>query len=171
MADHLQERRTNGSYSRRAYPGAGKRPGRAGFTLMEILIAVAVTGIGMSMISCLFPLAIKEHQTAVENTVGTMMCKNGLAMVKARLSYPTVPFDTTKSEWTGTSAPPVSESDLKYPWDWEGLDADEKVYTMRIWGQQISSGQNEYEIEVKAYWGDNSDEAEPVVTMVMRTAL
>jgi prepilin-type N-terminal cleavage/methylation domain-containing protein len=54
-----------------------------GFTLTELMIAIAIFGIGLAMAAALFPAAIKQNQSSVNNVMGSIICQNGLATVKA----------------------------------------------------------------------------------------
>lgn len=65
---------------------AGRAP-RAGFTLMEILIALSIFGAGLVMAASLFPAGVSEHQKAVEHTLGTIMCGNGVAIARTQLQH------------------------------------------------------------------------------------
>lgn len=60
---------------------------RAGFTLMEILIALSIFGVGLAMAAALFPAAVGEHEKAVEYTLSTMMCNNAIAQAKSQLVH------------------------------------------------------------------------------------
>ncbi|MCY2930567.1 MAG: prepilin-type N-terminal cleavage/methylation domain-containing protein [Planctomycetota bacterium] len=60
---------------------------RAGFTLMEILIALSIFGAGLVMAASLFPAGVSEHEKAVEHTLGTIMCNNGVAMARTQLLH------------------------------------------------------------------------------------
>ena len=60
-----------------------KARGADGFTLTEILIALGVMGVGLTMAAALFPAAIKEHESSVNNSLGMIVCENGLAVAQA----------------------------------------------------------------------------------------
>ena len=46
---------------------------RSAFTMMELMIAVAVLGIGMTMAAALFPAAIRENQISINDTIGNLI--------------------------------------------------------------------------------------------------
>ena len=52
-----------------------------GFTLIEILIAIAILGIGMAMIAAVFPTAMNTSATAARVNYGVLMCNSGIASV------------------------------------------------------------------------------------------
>lgn len=55
-----------------------------GFSLAEVLIAVGILAIGMTMASALWPAAIRENQNSSNSTIGSMICENGLAVIQAK---------------------------------------------------------------------------------------
>ncbi len=69
--------------------GRVRQTGRpaAGFTLIELLISMGIMAIGLVMAGALFPAAIKQTQSSVEDTIGTIICENALAVVRAHLEY------------------------------------------------------------------------------------
>ena len=64
---------------------------RSAFTMMEMMIAVAILGIGMTMIAALFPAAIRENQISINDTIGNLICENGLAVAKSVLKKKNIP--------------------------------------------------------------------------------
>lgn len=58
---------------------------RSGFTLTEVLIAIGILAIGMTMVAAIFPAALKMTEDSTNNSLGVIIAENGLAMAKARL--------------------------------------------------------------------------------------
>ena len=58
-----------------------------GFTLTEILIALGILGIGLTMASALFPAAIKQEAASIHEAVGSQAAKNGIAVAKSVLYH------------------------------------------------------------------------------------
>ncbi len=58
----------------------------AGFSLVEMLLAVFILGIGVISISALFPAGIALQRQATDDTVGPIVAKNALATIRAKLS-------------------------------------------------------------------------------------
>ena len=50
-----------------------------------VLIAVGLLGVGLTMAAALFPAAIKENEKSYKDSVGMMICQNGLAVGSAVL--------------------------------------------------------------------------------------
>lgn len=63
---------------------AGHR--RAGFSLAELMIAIGIMGVGLTMAASLFPAAIKEHSRSSSDVLGMIIAQNGLAMGRASLT-------------------------------------------------------------------------------------
>jgi prepilin-type N-terminal cleavage/methylation domain-containing protein len=85
------------------------------FTLMEVMIAIGILGVGAVMAASLFPAAVKESNTSYKKSFGGLICQNGYAAVKARLaddpSFITSTFGTLNMGTLGQYFPtPVSES-------------------------------------------------------------
>ena len=80
---------------------------RAGFTLMELMIAIGILGIGLLMAGSLFPAAIEEANTSYDNTVGIQVAQNGLAVVKACITGDLRPTEgqTTLADFTSKLQP------------------------------------------------------------------
>ena len=62
-----------------------------GFTLSEMLVAIFIMGIGLTMAASLFPVAVKENEASTNYTVGTIICQNGLSIAKANLKTGDLP--------------------------------------------------------------------------------
>ena len=62
-----------------------RRPGK-GFTLAEILIALAILAIGMAMVAAIFPAAMEFNRASTNSTLGTIICENGLVLSELKLT-------------------------------------------------------------------------------------
>ncbi|KKN89636.1 hypothetical protein LCGC14_0234820 [marine sediment metagenome] len=51
-----------------------------GFTLIEVLIALGILGVGLSMAASVFVAAIKENEKSYNDSVGMMISENGLVL-------------------------------------------------------------------------------------------
>lgn len=60
---------------------------RAGFSLIELLVSMGIMVIGLVMAGTLFPAAIKQTSRSTDDTIGTIICQNALAVAKARLTH------------------------------------------------------------------------------------
>jgi len=104
-----------------------RRPRRTGaFSLVELLIAISILGVGLAMVAAMFPTAIKQNEASFSETIGTIICKNTLATIQAKLYVDKTSGDVT----SGTNklnvntnlqdigpwgADLLSEADLTYP--------------------------------------------------------
>ena len=78
----------------------------AAFSLAELMIALGVLAIGIAMVAGLFPAAIKQTEFSYNDSVGTIIAQNGLAMAKATLSMGNI---------TGTSLAIVAQDGMSSP--------------------------------------------------------
>ena len=62
-----------------------RRPSK-GFTLAEILIALGILAIGMSMVAAIFPAAMEFNRRSNNSTLGTIICENGLTLSELKLT-------------------------------------------------------------------------------------
>lgn len=60
---------------------------KRGFTLTEVLIALGIMGIGLTMVSAMFPAAIKQEIVSHNNNIGGQVAKNGIAVAKSILRH------------------------------------------------------------------------------------
>ena len=63
----------------------------AAFSLAELMIALGVLAIGIAMVAGLFPAAIKQTEFSYNDSVGTIIAQNSLAMAKATLTIGSIP--------------------------------------------------------------------------------
>ena len=65
---------------------AGSIARARGFSLVEMLLAVFILGIGVISIAALFPAGIALQRQATDDVVGPIVAKNALATIRAKLS-------------------------------------------------------------------------------------
>lgn len=85
----------------------GRRGGSSvGFSLVEVLIAIGILGVGLSFSAALFPAAIQEGAYASSNVLGNIMSENALAVARAKLRHPTLYSSSNCSLYLGTTWDP-----------------------------------------------------------------
>ena len=106
-------------------PRKRHQPGRAGFSLIELLISMGILVVGLVMAGTLFPAAIKQTSRSVDDTIGTIICQNALAVAKAKLTYndggpadittlaPVAPSSFVNVTWPTNTL--ITEAELAYP--------------------------------------------------------
>lgn len=82
------------------------RPSARAFSLVEVLLAISILGVGMAMVAALFPTALKETQTSVNNVLGSMITENGLTMYKTLATQANVGTVGTLGTLNEPYAPP-----------------------------------------------------------------
>ncbi len=58
---------------------------RNGFTLLELMIAIGILGIGLSLVMGLFPVAMRDAHATNASQMGSIICKNGIQIAKLLL--------------------------------------------------------------------------------------
>ena len=119
--------------------GANKR-WRGAFTLAELLIAVAILGVGLSMIATLFPAALRENQRSTDDVLGSIICQNGLAVAKARYSHRDDVFTQTQlmAKWVGQEA-------------WYPQGDTTHVQGFYLFGRRTAVTTNDYQLVIVAF--------------------
>ncbi|MFA6135358.1 MAG: type II secretion system protein [Phycisphaerae bacterium] len=56
---------------------------RGGFSLAELMIAIGIMGVGITLVATIFPTALKQNEFSNNDTMGTLIAENGLAMAQA----------------------------------------------------------------------------------------
>ncbi len=101
------KRRSDGATERRRGPRALGR----GFSLIELLLAVFILGIGVIAISALFPAGIAQQRQSVDDIIGPIVANNALSILRSKLR----PDDFGTYEELGWTNPlPTIEGD--WPW-------------------------------------------------------
>ncbi len=62
------------------------RPGRSGFTLIEIMLALGVLGVGMVMVATIFPAAIHQTRQSDRNTKALLIADNARTVLSMKLT-------------------------------------------------------------------------------------
>lgn len=136
-----------------------RRP-HGGFTLLEVLIAFAVLGLGLIMVAALFPAALLEHARTVDRSRALDLATNAEAMLHNRLDgtqlyvnnvdlangfdspWYAIPFHNMTARNTNTFAPGTpNESDWDnavYPPVAAGQPYPTQVYYARVNNTPVS---------------------------------
>ena len=129
---------------------AAKRRGeklRGGFTLTEVLIAIIVMGIGLTMAAALFPAAMKETETSINDVNGTIIAANGMDIAAGVLAADSTDFPAPDTWYVFADADNTSIIPA-------GLQqySGEPNRGFVILGRQLAAGRNEYQLVSIAYW-------------------
>lgn len=120
--------------------------------MMELMFAIGIFAVGMSLIAGLFPAAIKESENTVKDYEGPTICENGLAIVKARLT------DTMANSMTSGNldvlnsaiAPgPLDRVYRTYDTNDDGTDDRQRGFIPLA--KRWAAGRNDYQIVIVAY--------------------
>ena len=133
-----------------------------GFTLMEVMFAIGIMGIGMIMIASLFPTAIKESNTSYNKTFGLLVAKNGLAVAKAVFTHPG-PADGVWADENTTGTLSAKSQHYQELEDSDLADGD-LLEGFVIIGKQMPSGGNDYLIFSIAYARPKDTSGNTIVT-------
>jgi type II secretory pathway pseudopilin PulG len=83
-------------------------PARA-FTLVEVLLAVFILGIGLIMVACVFPVAADWTRQNTEETVAQMVAETGRGIILAKYGYADVSTVTTTVQLLNLAKLPIGE--------------------------------------------------------------
>ena len=84
---------------------------RHGFSLVEVLLAIFILGIGVIAVAALFPAGIAQQRRSVDDIIGPIVANNALAILRTRLR----PDDFGTFEEFGTPTP-FWTVDGDWPW-------------------------------------------------------
>ncbi len=103
----MVKRLLNSDEARAASLATGHRPPatprRCGFTFIEVLFAIIILGVGLIMIAGMLPVAIQQGQKSQEDLNGRIVCDNGYAIVRAKLSEPSANAALAPTQVPGTN--------------------------------------------------------------------
>ena len=111
-----------------------------GFTLAEIMFAIVILGVGLTMAAALFPAAMEFHQSSSTQQIGGIAAENGLAIAGTSLHHP---LGTGSSLADVTSK--LGPAERKYPFSINGPRG------CVVLARQMRSGVNDYLVVVVGY--------------------
>jgi hypothetical protein len=107
----------------------GRRPRRA-FSLVELLLAIFILGIGVISIAALFPAGIIQQRQSVDDMIGPMVAENAMAILRTKVSKEdfgtfdefgvAAPLPTIVGDWAWLRPSVIFEDDTDTP------DVDER---------------------------------------------
>jgi len=86
-------------------PRTGRTAGPGAFSLAELMIALGILGIGIAMVAVLFPAALKQTEASYNDSIGTIIAQNGLAVARTMLKATDVTSDTLAPLWDDSTTP------------------------------------------------------------------
>jgi prepilin-type N-terminal cleavage/methylation domain-containing protein len=72
------------------------------FTLAELLIAIGILGVCLSLGATLFPMAIKTHEQSILDTAGLLVCENEMNVARAVLTDGSIGQADMDVQWIST---------------------------------------------------------------------
>lgn len=128
---------------------------RRGFTLIEIMLALGVLGIGMVMVASIFPAAIKQTQTSDRNTKAMVIADNARAILEMHLSQAGLAGHLSAAEFGevtfgDTGAEFIHPDDSWYP-SGDPAVVDNGRYGWLALVRQVRPGANDYQVAVIPY--------------------
>ena len=65
--------------------GTKARRHQAGFSLVEVLLAIFIMGLGVIAVAALFPAGIAQQRRSADDIIGPIVANNALAVLRTRL--------------------------------------------------------------------------------------
>lgn len=146
-----------------------RRPSK-GFTLAEILIALGILAIGMSMVAAIFPAAMEFNRRSNNSTLGTIICENGLALSEMMLTTETIGnsvvlliyaddnnyTDNPSNPVPPAIPPPLTRRQRQYPTADDAGASDTRTGFVMLARKTAASG-NTYQLITVAYRKTDKD--------------
>jgi len=122
----------------------------AGFTLVEIMIALAILGVGMAMVAAVFPAAMRFNEASHNSTLGTIICENGFVLGQLQIKRKDVddaPTPTLLGVYAdGKETDLISARDQHYP---TGSDASRTGFALLA--RRLLGSDHNYQFVTVAY--------------------
>lgn len=97
---------------------------RRAFSLLEIMIAIGVLGIGLIMVAAIFPVALTQHKDSIEKSRSLDMLNKAEALLRSRIDTSKLWFDALTPPGADTPWNMLPMANLQVgsngpnPWDW-----------------------------------------------------
>lgn len=130
---------------------------RLAFTMIELMLAIGIFAVGMSLVAGLFPAAIKEAESTVKDYEGPIICENGLAIAKARLTNTNAnaPLGSNLLQLISSEVPSaivISDTDrISRKYDTDDDNSDDRQRGFTVLAKQWAGGRNDYQLVIVAY--------------------
>jgi len=119
--------------------------GRAGFTLVELMLAIGILGVGLVMIGTAFPSAMLENKQSMDDTMATLVGQNAVAIARTRLRHSALAGAQWETgAWVDTALIPQAEQSYA-PLG----EATRFGYLMKI--KRLQAGRNDYALAILPY--------------------
>ena len=125
---------------------------RFGFSLVELLMAIFILGIGIISIATLFPAGIAQQQKAMDDQVGPLVARNAMSLLRSRIpagSFGHVEIDALNSPWDVTSG--------DFPWLRPAVVVGSNASGPEVGALDIFNTHSEYGVNVDTITEDASD--------------
>jgi prepilin-type N-terminal cleavage/methylation domain-containing protein len=106
---------------------AGRRHARRGLSLLEMMIAMSILGIGLIMVAAIFPVALSQHRDSVYQARATELATKAEALLRSRVDSSLLWCDLNRLA-AGLDSPwqllPFRNLYAGGGWDWDALYTD-----------------------------------------------
>ncbi|MFK7959436.1 MAG: prepilin-type N-terminal cleavage/methylation domain-containing protein [Phycisphaerales bacterium] len=104
---------------------ASARGVRRGFSLVELLVAILILGVGVVSIAAILPAGISQQQKATDDAVGVVVARNAMGLLRSRLSaeqfgvgYQTFPIPAGATPFQGVGVNNLWPEYQTGDWGW-----------------------------------------------------